>query len=206
MDDVDLWCAQHGYPCERVGIVVRTYLRMPFALARTFPGSPDAATLLGVAAAAGSVWAYGVRAAWLAGLLVLLSAVLDSVDGALAALRGRATTYGAVLDSTADRVSDLLFFAGPALYVPDARPALVAAGAGTFLLEYVRARSQAVDPGWSRRITPGERPFRVIATVLLALAPDAWEWGGWVLAGLTALGALTLLNDARATSTTRGSG
>jgi CDP-diacylglycerol--glycerol-3-phosphate 3-phosphatidyltransferase len=205
MDDVDRWCALHSFERERVGPVLGAYLRAVYAAARRVPLSPGAVTLLALLVACSSVVPYALDVPAAAAPLVVLSGLLDSVDGAVAALRGKATAFGAVLDSTADRLSDLALLIGPALYVPDARPALVAAGAGTFLLEYVRARCQAA--GWTDRqpVTPGERPTRLVAAALLAVVPRWWAYGAWTLAALTALGALMLLRDARARSTTAAS-
>lgn len=195
------WCALHAFEPERLGPVTRTYLRLPYALAHV-PLDPTAVTIAGMAFALASVAAYAGHAPLLAGALVLASGVADGLDGALAAARRRATTWGAVLDSTADRVSDVALLLGPALHVPDARAGLVAAGVGTFLLEYVRARCQAVGLTTRQPVTPAERPTRVVAAVLLAIRPEWWEQGAWLLAGLTAASVLMLLRDARARSTT----
>lgn len=196
------WCALHAFERERLGPVTRAWLRVPYALARRLPVSPASVTFAGLALALGSVAAYAAGVPLVAGALVLLSGIADSLDGAVAALRGRATAFGAVLDSVADRASDLTLLAGPALYVRDARPALLAAAAGTFLLEYVRARCQAVGYTSRQVVTPAERPTRVVCAVLLAAVPDWWAAGAWVLAGLSAAGVAMLLRDARARSTT----
>jgi CDP-diacylglycerol--glycerol-3-phosphate 3-phosphatidyltransferase len=205
MDDLDRWCALHAFERQRVGPVLATYLRAVHRTARRVPLSPNALTLLGLLVAVASVGAYARDLPLLAAPLVLASGLLDSLDGAVAAVRHRATTYGAVLDATADRLADLALLLGPALSVPAARPALVAAGAGTFLLEYVRARCQAAGLTAGQRVTPGERPTRVVAAALLALHPDWWRYGAWALAALTAVSAGLLLRDARARSTTAAS-
>ncbi|HEX8004300.1 MAG TPA: CDP-alcohol phosphatidyltransferase family protein [Mycobacteriales bacterium] len=203
MDDLDRWCALHAFERHRAGPILRTYVRATYALARRLPPWPALVTAAGVALAAASVSLYGSAPAAVA---ILLSGAADGLDGAVAAVRGRATTFGAVLDSTADRVADLALLLGPALRVRDARAALVAAGAGTFLLEYVRARCQAVGLTTRQPVTPAERPVRVVAAAALALSPGAWTWGGWALAALTVLSAGWLLTDARARSTTAASG
>lgn len=45
-----------------------------------------------------------------AGLVLALSAVLDTIDGAVAKARGMTTKFGALLDSTTDRLADALVF------------------------------------------------------------------------------------------------
>jgi CDP-diacylglycerol--glycerol-3-phosphate 3-phosphatidyltransferase len=65
------------------------------------------AVLVSLAAAA-LAWLDG-RWLILAALVVVLSGLLDNLDGAVAVLTGRSTRWGYVLDSTADRVSDLAY-------------------------------------------------------------------------------------------------
>jgi len=96
-----------------------------------------------------------------AGVLVLLSGLFDLIDGALARFTNQATSFGALLDSTFDRMSDAVLFLGLlALYILNFTPtvfmlapsteyvvtitliflALVAA----FLTSYVRSRAEGL--------------------------------------------------------------
>jgi CDP-diacylglycerol--glycerol-3-phosphate 3-phosphatidyltransferase len=199
------WSALHAFEPERVRGVLRAYLRLPYAVATRLRFlHPNAVTAAGLLLALATVPPYAWGRPWLALPVVLLAGLADSVDGCVAAITGRATAFGAVLDSTVDRVADLALLAGPALVAPEAA---VAAGAGTFLLEYVRARCQVVGHTARQRVTPGERPFRVVATALLAPGgATAWRYGGWVMAAVTALSAALLLYDARARPTRPASG
>ncbi|MDQ1712413.1 MAG: CDP-diacylglycerol---glycerol-3-phosphate 3-phosphatidyltransferase [Frankiaceae bacterium] len=196
------WRALHP---ARDGVATRiaaAYLRIPYALAGPLVRvSPNVVTLAGLLAAVATIPAYRVRA--LAALLVLTAGVLDSVDGAVALRRGRVTTFGAVWDSTADRLADVALLVGPALHRPGA--AFAAAGAGTFLLEYIRARCQAVGLTGEQRVTPGERPTRIVV-LAVAAATGWWTYGAWTVAALTLAGAALLLRDARARPTTPASG
>ncbi len=142
---------------------------------------PDVLTLLSLLAA-GAVLAVP---AWAGVLLVLLSAVLDGLDGCVAVLQGRASRWGYVLDSTVDRCCDALFVV-----------AMVAAGGdlelgfwcafAVLLLEYVRARAGEVLV-----VTVAERPTRVLVTAF-ALGLGRGGLGLWVLLGLTVVGLLQL--------------
>jgi CDP-diacylglycerol--glycerol-3-phosphate 3-phosphatidyltransferase len=198
-DDLARWRALHP---ARDGVAVRVaavYLRLPYAIARRIVRvPPNLVTLAGLLLAVATIPAYGAVAA----PLILLAGVADSVDGAVAVLSGRVTAFGAVWDSTADRLADVAFLVGPALRQPGA--AFVAAGAGTFLLEYVRARTAAVGTP-EQRVTPGERPARIILLALGA-ATGWWAAAAWSVAALTAAGAVLLLNDARARPTRPASG
>lgn len=200
-DDLARWRALHP---ARAGVATRiaaAYLPLPYAIARRIVRlPPNVVTFAGLLLAVATIPAYRIRV--VAALLVLLVGVVDTVDGAVAVLSDRVTAFGAVWDSTADRLAEVAILVGPALHEPGA--AFVAAGAGTFLLEYVRARTNAVDAP-EQRVTPGERPARI---VLLALGAATGRWGlaAWAVAALTVAGAALLLRDARARPTTPVSG
>src|SRR5688572_30964109 len=46
------------------------------------------------------------------GLVALVASIFDMLDGRVARLRGRETKFGAFLDSTMDRYSDMVLFMG----------------------------------------------------------------------------------------------
>jgi hypothetical protein len=106
------WAAAHGgYDPRSASPLVRGWLRMSYelgaAVIKIGVRSPNAVTVLGlllsvavpVAVAGGRGWAFA------GAVLVLLSAVADTVDGVLAVVTGRASRLGQVYDSTADRVA-----------------------------------------------------------------------------------------------------
>jgi phosphatidylglycerophosphate synthase len=214
------WRAVHslGEGMQPGGRLAAWYLRLPYAVGAPLARvgvDPDLVTLgaLWVAVVAG--WTATVGPGWAAGagVLTLLAGVADSVDGAVAVMQGRASAFGFVWDSTADRLADLAVIAGPVVLVateadPGWRPVAVATGAAAaglvLLLEYVRARAQAgqVAAAWSM-VTPGERPTRVIVLGLAGLAVGAAQLGGDALAGAAlnlgyplALAALAVLEAA----------
>jgi CDP-diacylglycerol--glycerol-3-phosphate 3-phosphatidyltransferase len=78
---------------------------------------------------------------------MLIFSALDLLDGALARGTGRATAFGAVFDSTLDRLSEAAVLAGLAFYYVQSgsREEVVlcfAALTGSILVSYVRARAQ----------------------------------------------------------------
>jgi phosphatidylglycerophosphate synthase len=93
-------------------------------------------------------------------LLVLLAAMADGLDGAVAVVTGRVSRAGFVYDSVADRVGEVGWLA--AFWVAGAPGWLVvAAGAASWLHEYVRARAAATGMAEIGAVTVGERPTRV---------------------------------------------
>jgi CDP-diacylglycerol--glycerol-3-phosphate 3-phosphatidyltransferase len=84
-----------------------------------------------------------------AGLVVLVAGFFDMLDGALARYTNRATRFGAILDSTLDRLSEAVVLL--AILVLYAREQLIAqtllvgvALLGSLLVSYIRARAEAL--------------------------------------------------------------
>jgi CDP-diacylglycerol--glycerol-3-phosphate 3-phosphatidyltransferase len=106
------------------------------------------------------------------GLVTLLAAIFDMMDGRVARLRGRETKFGAFLDSTMDRYSDMLLYMGlMILYARlDKTPHMVlvwVAAFGSFMTSYARARAESLIPKCTVGIM--ERPERIVALILGAL-------------------------------------
>ncbi|MEA2499811.1 MAG: CDP-diacylglycerol---glycerol-3-phosphate 3-phosphatidyltransferase [Actinomycetota bacterium] len=160
-------------------------------LART-PLSPDAVTLLGVLIQAGVAVLIIQGHLLVAGLVAIIAALADALDGALAKAKGQTSRFGALLDSTTDRLADALFFIPIAwLYgvspdIPGRESHLIAALALTglvasFLVSYVKGRAEAL--GFDCNVGIAERAERLIV-LILALIFDL------VLAGVTILAVL----------------
>src|SRR3954451_20979543 len=85
------------------------------------------------------------------GMVALVASAFDVLDGRVARLRGRGTTFGAYLDSTMDRYSDMLLYM--CLLLLYARlhhnPQMVlvwVAPFGIFMTSYARARAESLIP------------------------------------------------------------
>jgi len=134
------------------------------ALARTGM-TPNAITWLGFVLSAGAGALAAVGALPLAGWLSLLAGSLDMLDGALARATNQASRFGALLDSTLDRYSELVLLGGLVLWSAS-RNALdelllaFAALGGSLMVSYVKARAEAL--GFSCEVGVLTRPERVI--------------------------------------------
>lgn len=166
-DYLAAWSRWHGGTGTESGIV-RGWLSLAWTLARPLAGLPPVlATALGFLVAAAAVapaWAGG---SWLllAGLLVGLSGLLDSLDGALAIGTGRASRRGFVLDSVVDRLTEVAY--AVALWGAGAPGELaVAFGALCWLPDYLRARAGQAGVRETGSISVWERPSRVLMTGL----------------------------------------
>ena len=83
------------------------------------------------------------------GFLVLLSGLFDLLDGMLARLTYQSTRFGALLDSTFDRISDAVLLLGIlVLYIPNRDTLGIVlvflALVGAFLTSYLRARAEGL--------------------------------------------------------------
>jgi CDP-diacylglycerol--glycerol-3-phosphate 3-phosphatidyltransferase len=132
--------------------------------------APDAVTVAGtVGAAAAAAW-FLPRGQLFAGAAVVTVFVLfDMLDGAMARASGRTTAFGAVLDSTCDRIADGVLFAAITWWCLASGQralgvaALVCLVAGQ-VISYVKARAEGA--GLSADGGLVERPERLIAALV----------------------------------------
>jgi CDP-diacylglycerol---glycerol-3-phosphate 3-phosphatidyltransferase len=151
-------------------------LMRPFgrAVARSHV-DPNVITVLGVFIQAYAAWAILEGHLMIAALATLLAGTADVLDGAVAKARGATSRFGALLDSTTDRLSDALFFIPIAwLYAvspdkPGREQHWVAALAliglvAAFLVSYIKARAEAL--GYECNVGFAERAERWILMVI----------------------------------------
>ena len=202
---LDRWQELHGGYDPRSSRLVGPWLTLVQAVARPLARlgvAPDVVTLSGALVSALVVWVVSLQGRWLvlAAVIVGLSGLLDSVDGAVAVLQQRTSAFGAVLDSVVDRVSDVLYLV--AFWVAGA-PLGVCVGAGVVVMvqEYARARATALGMDDIGVVTVGERPTRVIVVAMFLLAAgvypsEAHLWvtlGAWASLGVGVVALVQLL-------------
>ena len=163
--------------------------------------SPDAVTVIGTVGTAAAALYFYPKGEFLAGSLVIAIFVFsDSLDGTMARLAGRPSTWGAFLDSTLDRVADAAILGGIALWFagegddPTMAAVTLAALVGALLVSYARARAEGLGADGSTGIA--ERTERLAITLLAALLSgisgrpwllDAAMWAVAVLSWVTVL-------------------
>ena len=179
-DYLAAWSRWHGGTGTSTPLV-HGWLSLAYALARPLAGMPPVvATALGLVAAVAAIGPALAGGYWLlaAGVLVGLSGLLDSLDGALAIGTGRASRRGFVLDSAIDRLTEAAY--ATALWAAGAPGWLAAVfGALCWLPDYLRARAGQAGLAETGALTVWERPTRVILTGLTTV-------GAGVLSGLGA--------------------
>ncbi len=117
-------------------------------LAKT-PVTPDAITWFGLLVAVGAAVLISTEHLFAAGFVVLVGGFFDIIDGALARKTNRTSLFGAVLDSTLDRLAEAAVLIG--ILVVYAREQSVTgvllvgvAWLGSLLVSYIRARAEAL--------------------------------------------------------------
>jgi CDP-diacylglycerol--glycerol-3-phosphate 3-phosphatidyltransferase len=206
------WSATHGGVDTSSPGFVRGWLSLVYVVARPVARlrvAPSVITLLGVVVAWSVVPLVVLGGRWplLVAVVVLVSGLLDGVDGAVALLTGRSSGWGAVLDAVADRCSDLAYVVGLLALTgwgaaSPVRWLAAACAALTLLHEYVRSRAVAAGLDDVGVITVAERPTRVVITLMCCLAAGVYPqdanlwgqvalaaWAGTGLVGLVQLGA-----------------
>jgi CDP-diacylglycerol--glycerol-3-phosphate 3-phosphatidyltransferase len=154
--------------------------------------TPNMLTASGVGLCAfGAVLVYfEYRTEWLfffGGLAFVVGSILDILDGALARTSGKATPFGAFVDSMTDRVSEGVMLAAIALvFMREGNQVALAftfaAAVGSFLVSYARAKAEIL--GLRGDVGLGSRAERVVViSAGLILAPwGALQWAIYLLA------------------------
>ncbi len=110
---------------------------------------PNAATLLGLLGTTIGAVFLGAGYITVGGIIILLSAPMDALDGTMARLRGESGKFGAFVDSVTDRYAELAIFGGLLWHFSQQQNwwavaiTYLAAG-GSLLVSYIRARAQSV--------------------------------------------------------------
>ena len=148
--------------------------------------SPNSFTVAGVIITSVASAAFLMGFIRLGGILILVGGLCDTIDGQLARNAGRATRFGALLDSAVDRYSEFIMFFGIAayfIYIEDysASAATFLALCGSFMVSYARARAESL--GFDAKVGIMQRPERIVLIGLGALIHlVAFEFAIWLIA------------------------
>ena len=138
---------------------------------------PNVLTTLGFIVTLGAAVAFFAREVRLGGMIVILAGTFDILDGRVARETGLASKFGSFYDSTLDRISELVIYAGLiSLFLESRTPWMVyvtfAAAGGALMVSYTRARAEAL--GIPCKVGVMQRPERVVGLgvgAMLGLTP-----------------------------------
>jgi len=179
-------------------------LATPVALAFGRLGlTPNALTVVGFLGTCVAAFAAASQAWLVAGVLVLAFGIFDLFDGALARATGRASKFGAFLDSTLDRTGENLVYAGIAfgcaLQFTAGLLAAVLALSFASVVTYTRAKAEVIGLHGEVGIAPREVRLVILALgLILAGIPGGvltlgQAWLGIALGLIALLSAITVL-------------
>ncbi len=183
---------------EQFRTALLRYVELPGArLFRALRLSPTAVTLLGFAVTVAASCLVGFGWLLAGGIVFLAGSALDLMDGALARLTGKASPFGALLDSMFDRLGEAALFLGLAIYAlradfSDDRllffvTVLLLALIFSQGVSYLRARGEGL--GVFTRAGLMTRPERVVLLGIGLLIDQMI----WILLIIAAVSGLTLL-------------
>jgi CDP-diacylglycerol--glycerol-3-phosphate 3-phosphatidyltransferase len=162
--------------------------------------TPNMVTVFGTAGvgvgAIGFATRGGISLVW-AVVIVTLMALTDVMDGSMARIRGSSGRFGALLDSTMDRLADAMVFGSLAYLYRHETPTLIAALLCLVtgqLVSYVKARAEGLGLDASKGLV--ERAERLILTGVGGLLTGfGVGWGLPVALWLLAVGSVVTVGQ-----------
>ena len=143
--------------------------------------SPNFWTLLGLvfSGVAGVAFAIRPNEPYIAALFLVLTGILDVVDGAVARAMKMVSKVGSFNDSTLDRVAEVMIYAG-IVYGGYTSSYIVLLAVGfSLLVSYARAKGESLGISLSG-IGIGERAERLIVLIIFSFAGIVWL-GVWIV-------------------------
>lgn len=142
--------------------------------------SPNILTTIGVTINIGCGVLFGFGEFFWAGIVLIVANLFDMLDGNVARMTGNVTKFGSFLDSTLDRLSDMVAFVGIMVYYAGNSPQhslmnVFLAGVGlmaSVMVSYATARSEGL--GVKANVGFLQRPERVVLLIIGALS--TWNW------------------------------
>ncbi len=138
--------------------------------------SPNILTIIGVTINVGCGVLFGFGNFFWAGIVLIVANLFDMLDGNVARLSGRVTRFGGFLDSSLDRLSDMVAFLGIMIFYASNTPEhsllnVTSAGIGmigSVMVSYTTARSE----GFGVKANVGflQRPERIVLLIIGALS------------------------------------
>lgn len=141
---------------------------------------PNILTAIGVCINIGCAALFGAGMFFLGGIVLIIANVFDMLDGNVARQTGNVTRFGGFLDSTLDRLSDMVVFLGIMIFYAGNSPQhsivnVLLAGIGmiaSVLVSYTTARSEGL--GVKANVGFLQRPERIVLLIIGALS--TWDW------------------------------
>ena len=153
--------------------IVKAWLNISFVIVKPLSKAritPNILTILGLLF--GVLLYANVQTLWAPALLVL-SLICDGIDGSLAIVTNKSSKWGAILDSTVDRLTEIFWVLAIYKIGADLKLVIVVLLVAS-VQEYIRARAAGLGVSEVGIVTIAERPVRAsfVFVVLIALQFD----------------------------------
>lgn len=137
---------------------------------------PNILTVIGVTISVVCGVLFGIGEFFWAGVVLIVANLFDMLDGNVARLTGRVTRFGGFLDSSLDRLSDMVSFLGIIVFYASNTPQrsvlnVFLAGLGligSVMVSYTTARSESL--GVKSSVGFLQRPERMVLLIIGALS------------------------------------
>jgi CDP-diacylglycerol---glycerol-3-phosphate 3-phosphatidyltransferase len=141
---------------------------------------PNILTTIGVCINVACGLLFGLGEFFWAGIVLIIANLFDMLDGNVARLTGTVSRFGSFLDSSLDRMSDMVVFLGIMVFYAGNTPQhsvlnVFLAGVGmmfSVLVSYTAARSDSL--GVKANVGFLQRPERIVLLIIGALS--TWNW------------------------------
>ena len=141
---------------------------------------PNILTAIGVSINIACGVLFGIGEFFWAGIVLIIANIFDMLDGNVARQTGKVTRFGSFLDSSLDRLSDMVVFLGIMMFYAgnSAQHSLLnvfLAGVGmiaSVMVSYTTARSEGL--GVKANVGFLQRPERIVLLIIGALS--TWDW------------------------------
>lgn len=152
---------------------------------------PNTVTLAGLVGQIVAAYFVATGNMTIGGLIILLTAPFDFLDGTMARLRGEPTSFGAFVDSVTDRYSELVVFGGLLWYYVSRQDWLACmliylAVVGSQMVPYVRARAESLGLEAKVGVLSRLERYIVLVPALIFNRPMIALWILAVLGNFTA--------------------
>lgn len=112
--------------------------------------TPNAITLLGLGGTAVGAYIISQGSMTTGAIILLISVLVDALDGTMARLRGESSDFGGFVDSVSDRYAEFITFGGLIYFFlsQEDYPGVMVtflATAGSVLVSYVKARAEGLN-------------------------------------------------------------
>jgi CDP-diacylglycerol--glycerol-3-phosphate 3-phosphatidyltransferase len=154
--------------------------------------TPNSITAIGLLLAGLAAYFIATGRFTIGGLILLIGAPLDVIDGSMARQLGEPSKFGGFIDSVTDRYSELVVLLGLLIYyVGNGRQLesvlVLIAAAGSVMVSYTKARAESL--GFTAKVGLLTRVERMIVMVVFLIIqhPAIALWIIAILANFTAL-------------------